>query len=132
MLNNPWRVQTWRAYYRSLYPTRKPPDFEAYLSALASNLAQPGRFDAARQLGFSSRAPSQSALGHVAAPVLVVMGSRDPDFRDPAAEAQAVARLTGGQVSMIEGAGHYPQTEMAEKTGQVVLDFLKSLKPATV
>jgi pimeloyl-ACP methyl ester carboxylesterase len=126
MMNNPWRVRTWGMFYRSLYPTRKPYDFDAYLDELMANLAQPGRFEANKALGDSSRRPSEERLPRVKAPTLVVMGTKDPDFPNPAAEAEYIAAQTHGTVAMIDGAGHYPQTEMPDDTGPVILDFLRS------
>lgn len=124
MLNNPWRVRTWIMYYRMLYPTRKPDDFEPYLLQLRQNLAQPGRFSAAAAMMVTPRLPCTERLDRVQAPTLVIMGSKDPDF-DPLAEGQYIARQTGGALQMIEGAGHYPQTEMPEKTAPLVIDFLR-------
>jgi pimeloyl-ACP methyl ester carboxylesterase len=125
MMNNPWRVSLWAKYYSTLYPTQKPPDFEAYLSQLTENLSQPGRFEAAKALAYSSRRTSDERLGRVKAPALVIMGAKDPDFPDPAAEGRIVAELTGGVLELVEGAGHYPQTEMPEKIAEIVIDFLK-------
>ncbi len=124
MVNNPWRVRLWTAYYRTLYPTHKPPDLQEYLSQLRRNLAQPGRFQAAIALAYSSRQPSAERLRKVKAPILVIMGTKDPDFPDPAAEGRYIAEETRGTLALVEGAGHYPQTEMPEKTAAVVLDFL--------
>jgi pimeloyl-ACP methyl ester carboxylesterase len=53
------------------------------------------------------------------------MGSQDPDFPDPAAEGKILAQETGGTLELVEGAGHYPQTEMPEETGKIVMDFLE-------
>jgi pimeloyl-ACP methyl ester carboxylesterase len=125
MMNNPWRVKTWRMFYKTLYPTHKPDDFERYLNELTANLAEPGRFAAVKALGSSSRAPSVERLARVTVPVLVVMGSKDPDFPDPASEGEFIAQTTGGTLAMIEGAGHYPQTEMPERTTPIILEFLK-------
>jgi pimeloyl-ACP methyl ester carboxylesterase len=125
MMHNPWRVQTWAKYYGSLYPTHKPADFQDYLHQLKENMAQPGRMDAAAALAFSSRQPSDQALRQVEAPTLVIMGSQDPDFPDPAAEGKILAQETGGTLELVEGAGHYPQTEMPEETGKIVMDFLE-------
>jgi pimeloyl-ACP methyl ester carboxylesterase len=124
MLNNPWRVRTWGMYYNSFYPTRKPADFSEYLAQLLENLRQPGRFQATAEIGSSSRQPSSQALTQLHTPVLVVMGSKDPDFPDPAAEGKLVAEQTGGNLALITGAGHYPQTEMPEQTTPVILEFL--------
>ena len=127
LMNNPWRVSTWMMYYPSLYPSRKPADFKDYLRQLQANLAEPGRFEAAKALAGASRRPAEERLGKLKAPVLVMMGTKDPDFPDPIAEAQFVAKQTGGQATLIEGAGHYPQTEMPEETSRVVKGFLKKL-----
>ncbi len=124
MTNNPWRVQAWVKYYGNLYPTRKPQDFQDYLKQLHENLAQPGRFAAAMALANSSRQPSAERLERVKAPTLVIMGSKDPDFADPAAEGRYIAEHTGGRLVVIQGAGHYPQTEMPEQAGEIVLNFL--------
>jgi pimeloyl-ACP methyl ester carboxylesterase len=53
------------------------------------------------------------------------MGTKDPDFPDPAAEGRYIAEQTGGRLELVAGAGHYPQTEMPEVTAPLVLDFLK-------
>jgi pimeloyl-ACP methyl ester carboxylesterase len=126
MVHNPWRVRTWAMYYGSLYPTHKPADFKDYLNQLRDNMAQPGRFDAAIALANCSRQPSTERMPQVKAPTLVIMGTKDPDFPDPAGEGRLVAEQTGGRLELIEGAGHYPQTEMPEKTTPLVLDFLQS------
>jgi pimeloyl-ACP methyl ester carboxylesterase len=127
MMNNPWRVQAWLWYYRTLYPTRKPLDFSHYLARLKEKLTEPGRFEAARALANSSRHPSEERLPRVTAPTLVIMGSKDRDFPDPAAEGRFVAEQTGGRLELIEAAGHYPQTEFPEVTGPLVTGFLRAL-----
>jgi pimeloyl-ACP methyl ester carboxylesterase len=125
MMSNPWRVRLWGMYYSTLYPTRKPADFQSYLKQLTVNLAEPGRFDAANAVGSSSRQPSAERLKQVKVPTLVIMGTKDPDFPDPVLEGKIVAEQTGGTLALVEGAGHYPQTEMPEKTTPLVIDFLK-------
>jgi pimeloyl-ACP methyl ester carboxylesterase len=124
MMNNPWRVRTWVKYYGTLYPTCKPDDFEDYLRVLRANLSEPGRFDAVKRLGASSRQPSAERLSQVQTPTLVIMGTKDPDFPNPAEEGEEVAKEVGGELVLVEGAGHYPQTEMPEKTTPIVREFL--------
>jgi pimeloyl-ACP methyl ester carboxylesterase len=124
MMHNPWRVRTWGMYYKSLYPSRKPADFTDYLGSLTRNLAEPGRFHATRALGTSSRRPSAERLDKVGRPALVIMGASDPDFPDPADEGRIVAGRMGGTLALIEGAGHYPQTEMPAETAPVIIEFL--------
>ena len=66
----------------------------------------------------------EARLGEVRAPTLVVMGSKDPDFDDPAVEAETVARLLHGRAQMIDGASHYPHADMPEVTAPAILAFL--------
>jgi pimeloyl-ACP methyl ester carboxylesterase len=127
MMNGPWKVSAWTTFYRTLYPTRKPDDFETYLDQLRSNLKEPGRFEANKAFAAASKRPAEERLGETKAPALVVMGSKDPDFPQPEVEARYVGGQVGGQVAMIEGAGHYPQTEMPEKVAPIILDFLEKI-----
>jgi pimeloyl-ACP methyl ester carboxylesterase len=61
-------------------------------------------------------------------PALVLMGSKDPDFKNPEAEAKRVAAAVRGDHKMIEDAGHYPQAEMPEVTAPLMISFMDSLK----
>jgi pimeloyl-ACP methyl ester carboxylesterase len=65
-------------------------------------------------------------LPSVHAPTLVIMGSKDPDFPDPAAEARFTADSLGGptEVLMVEGVGHYPQTEAVTEVADAVAAFV--------
>ncbi len=121
----PWKVAAWSAYFGTLFPTRKPADFRAYRAALRANLAEPGRFEAVKAMMFSSEPDIAQRLAEVAAPTLVVMGSKDPDFTDPADEARRLADGLRGESLMIEGAGHYPHSEMPEAVATPVLAFLE-------
>ncbi|HSH03233.1 MAG TPA: alpha/beta hydrolase [Anaerolineae bacterium] len=127
VMNNPWRVQMWKLFYPTMYPQQKPADFDAYMAELTRNLKEKGRFEAVRAFGSTSREPSESRLAQVQAPTLVVMGTADPDFPDPVAEANYIVAQTKGRLALIEGAGHYPQTEMPDKTTPAILDFLESV-----
>jgi pimeloyl-ACP methyl ester carboxylesterase len=55
------------------------------------------------------------------------MGDKDPDFKDPAAEARWVADSLRGTYRMVPGAGHYPHAEMPEITAPLVLSFLEKV-----
>lgn len=123
MFADPWGAALWGLYYKSLYPTRKPDDFPAYLVHLQNNLREPGRLYALRRMLAASKAASENALQQVSIPTLVLMGSRDPDFKNPEAEAQLVAERSGGTYHMIAGAGHYPHVEMPDVTAPLILDF---------
>jgi pimeloyl-ACP methyl ester carboxylesterase len=125
LLHGPWKVSAWLAYVRTLYPTRKPSDFDEYLDKLGANLREKGRFEAAMALGSSSKEPVENRLNLVKTPTLVIVGTKDPDWSDPKAEAQFIADKLSAKLLIVEDAGHYPQTEIPEKVTPVILDFLK-------
>ena len=104
-----------------------PADFAAYTAALQANLRAPGRLDALQAMLRATKRASEERLPRVKAPALVLMGSKDPDFKDPAAEAAWVARAVHGNVQMVAGAGHYPHAELPDVTAPHILAFLKSI-----
>ena len=121
----PWGPSFWSMYYGSLYKSAPPADLDSYRSALVANLKQPGRIEATRALVFASQAPCEARIPNVHAPVLVVMGTRDPDFDDPAAEAEWVATHLHGKKLMVDGAGHYPHVEYPDIVAPAVIEFVK-------
>ena len=76
----------------------------------------------------TSHDPAEARLADVTAPVLVVMGEQDPDFPDPRAEADWIARALHAQIVMVPEAGHYPQSQRPGITTGAVLRFLESVK----
>lgn len=130
LLSGPWKVWGWTTFYKTLYPTRKPDDFDSYLARLSANLHEPGRFTALKGLGFTPKTESEQRIGRVQAPALVVMGTKDPDWPDPAAEANWIVDQLSGELLLVQDAGHYPQTEMPEKVTPGVLDFLEQVSSA--
>jgi pimeloyl-ACP methyl ester carboxylesterase len=76
-----------------------------------------------------SRADSAARVSKVVCPALVVMGTKDSDFPDPAAEAQWIADTLGGpaRIEMIDGAGHYPMADTVDTTADVITAFLKEI-----
>ncbi|MEJ2187012.1 MAG: alpha/beta hydrolase [Gemmatimonadota bacterium] len=121
----PWGRAAWLAYYPKLYPGRPPADLEEHRARIRASLRRPGHWQAFAKTTRSSHAPVEARLDEVQAPTLVVMGERDPDFPDPAAEAQLVARRLGGEVLMVPDAGHYPQAEYPEVVTPAVVEFLR-------
>ena len=101
----------------------------------ASTATRSWRAFAGRDTRRRSRAPRAPAttrrearLADVTAPALVVMGEQDPDFPDPRAEADWIARALRAQVVMVPEAGHYPQSQRPDITTGAVLRFLESVK----
>jgi pimeloyl-ACP methyl ester carboxylesterase len=125
LFTGPWGPAAWMAYYKTLYVGVRPPDQDAHLQALRGNLDTPGRMAVLRAMMRASKAPAAARAGQVTAPTLVVMGSKDPDFKDPAAEAALVATMLRGEVWMVDGAGHYPQAEQPAALVEKTLQFLE-------
>ena len=127
MLARPWGPSMWLKYFSTLYPTHKPADFTEYTSALQANLKEHGRLETLRAMLRASKRASEERIPNVDKPVLVLMGSKDPDFKEPETEAKWVAEALKGTYTLIEGAGHYPHAEMPEITAPLMLDFMRSL-----
>jgi pimeloyl-ACP methyl ester carboxylesterase len=127
-LARPWGPAMWISYYAGLYKTRKPADFAEYKRALRASMARPGRWKAfqtlVRQL---THADVEQYADRVTAPALIVMGTKDPDFKDPSGEAKLVAERLRGVVLLDEGAGHYPMTEFPEIVNPKVLEFARAV-----
>ena len=121
-------TKLWTRYLDIAYPGTKPADYAAHVASLVSNLAEPGRTAALRKMGLAAPKDAAAKLAEVTRPVLVVMGSEDPDWPDPAAEAAGIVSALPaglGTVAMIEGAGHYPHLQYPAAVAAVVLPFLE-------
>lgn len=129
LFSGPWAASAWLRYYRSLYPAAPPPDFDAYLADLGANLRQSGRMPAVRSFMTGSKQDVPAALRQVRVPALVIMGARDPDFKDPAAEGAYIASLLPGNptLAVVPDAGHYPHAEQPEATARLILDWAARL-----
>ncbi len=123
----PWKVSSWLTYYSNLYPSRKPIDLAAYKAKLGANLREPGRFAAFRALMAAPKSDIEARCAQVKTPTLVVMGTKDPDFKDAEAEARWVAARLNGKVQMVDGAGHYPHAEMPEQVGPAIIEFIGAM-----
>lgn len=111
---SPWAVGLWMRYWDALFPSRQPADQKAYRAALRANLEQPGRMDVLRAQIALPKSEAQEVIGRVHVPALVIMGDKDMDFKSPGRTARELASRLGGEVMLVEGAGHYPHVEFAE------------------
>ena len=124
----PWAAISWKSYLPKLYAGRRPADFSEYRDQVVASLCRPGYAKAFSATTRTSHDPAETRLADVTAPVLVVMGEQNPDFPDPRAEADWVARALHAQVVMVPEAGHYPQSQRPGITTGAVLRFLESVK----
>jgi len=128
LFSRPWGATSWVRYYSSLYPTRKPADFSEYTRELKANLVQPGRLESVMAMLKASKKASGDRVSSVTQPTLILMGSKDPDFRDPVTEANRLAGLLNARKKIIQDAGHYPHAEMPEVSGAAILQFIQSIQ----
>ncbi len=121
-----WAAASWKAYLPKLYAGRKPADFDAYRGQLVASLRRPGYAWAFSLTTRTSHAQAEACLTKVRAPTLVVMGEQDPDFPDPRAEAEWIAKALHGEALLVPEAGHYPQSQRPDATNDAILHFLKA------
>lgn len=120
-------ARAWSRYLDVAYPGRRPADWDAWLADLVDGLKQPGRMAAAQAMAKASAKDAGAALPEVRRPTLIVMGSEDPDWPDPAAEAAEIVRLLPdglGRAAIIDGAGHYPHAQYPDRVAAAMTEFL--------
>jgi pimeloyl-ACP methyl ester carboxylesterase len=120
-------LDLWLRYLDLAYPT-KPADYADYMTALDNKLREPGRMAEFMKTFESTPADAGAQLPNIKCPALVIMGTLDPDFADPQAEADAVVAAMparAGTVAMIDGAGHYPHAQSPNAVAELVIPFLK-------
>ena len=123
-------VRLWRSYLDTAYPGTKPDHWAERLDRVDTMLREPGRMKALRGMGMTTPTDAGARLGGVRCPVLVLMGTLDPDWGDPRAEGQAVVDALPeglGRLEMIEGSGHYPHDQHPEQVASFLLAFLETV-----
>lgn len=125
----PWARSVWLSYYPKFYPGERGADFAEHRAAIGAAMKGKGKRRVFSKTTRTSHAPADAVLDSVRRPTLVVMGSKDPDFPDPAAEAHMIAQRVeaAGQVLLVAGAGHYPQAQRPDEVNPVVIEFIASV-----
>ncbi|GGM87577.1 hydrolase [Lentzea pudingi] len=116
----------WKKYLDIAMPA-KPADWQAELARIEAKLSEPGRMKVLQAMCKTSPADAGAQLANVTCPVLVVVGTADPDWADPRAEGEkVVADLPRGlgELAVIEGAGHYPHAQTPDEVLALALPFL--------
>lgn len=122
-------VGLWKRYLDHAYPGIKPADFAGHLAALDADLRRPSRMAVVSKMVMSPPTDAGAALGDIKSPALVVMGSLDPDWPDARSEGEGIVAAMPpglGRLQIIEGAGHYPQTQFPAEVVAAILAFLKA------
>ncbi|WP_237047779.1 alpha/beta fold hydrolase [Lentzea guizhouensis] len=119
-------LAAWKKYLDLAVPV-KPADWTAELARIEAKLSEPGRMEVLQAMCKTSPADAGARLAEVTCPVLVVMGSADPDWADPRAEGEkVVADLPRGrgELVVVEGAGHYPHVQNPDEVLALAVPFL--------
>jgi pimeloyl-ACP methyl ester carboxylesterase len=128
-----WGIALYSSYFPRMYPQARPVDFKEHLEKVKAMLKEPGRLRALRLLFSESSGATYSHHSQVQAPVLIPMGSCDPDFKHPEQEARTLAeRLPHASVQIMQGAGHHLQVEVPEQTAHSILAFFAAVEQQTV
>ena len=130
LFTGPWGASVWAAYYRSINKGRTAPWLKEHAADLKRNMSEPGRLRSFRHLTLAlTHAVVEPRLPEVKAPMLAFVGALDPDYKDPAAEADWIESL-GAQVVRVPESGHYPQAQRPDVTVPATLSFLRELQAA--
>ncbi|MDJ0333973.1 alpha/beta hydrolase [Salinibacterium sp. G-O1] len=124
LMARPWAAAVWNAYLPKLYAGRLPADFDKYRARVAASMRRPGYARAFSLTTRTDHLQAANSLGRVHTPALVVMGEKDPDFKNPRDEAAWIAKALTARTVMIPEAGHYPQSQQPELVAEAISAFL--------
>ena len=128
LMMRPWARAAWTAYLPTLYAGRKPDDLKEHIAAIKASMSKPGYQKAFVRTTRTDHAHAEARLAGIATiPSLVVMGEQDPDFPNPAAEAQWIAGQISGEIVMVPEAGHYPQAQRPDLVNPALIAFLQKI-----
>ncbi len=129
LLTKPWGPAAWYGYYTRSFPGRRPADFAEHLGRIKASLRRGGHWRSFVRTTRTNHAPVAARLGEVRAPALIVMGAKDQDWPDPAAEARWAAQALSAELVLVPDAGHYPMTEYPDLVNPAVLAFAATVFP---
>lgn len=126
MFVRPWGAALWASYYRSpLSRGRRAPWFDEHLAAVRTAMSDPAHLRQFRRLTLQlTHAPVEPRLGDVHAPALAFIGRRDPDLRDPAAEAAWIEQTLDARAVLLDDVAHYPHHQAADDVVPETLAWL--------
>jgi pimeloyl-ACP methyl ester carboxylesterase len=114
--------------YFSKWEPKRPADFDAHVAKLKANLREPSRRGVVKAYVLQqTHREAEARLGKVRVPSLIIMGTGDVDWPDPAAEAKWIQDALGSELVMLDGAGHHPHVEYPREIADAVVAFAARL-----
>lgn len=126
-LASPWTAAVWKFYLTRLYAGNTPDRFKDYRDSVISAMRRPRYAAAFAATAWASHEQVLARLADVSVPVMVIMGERDPGFRDARNEANWIAEQVHGKTVMVPNAGHYPHIQRPDFVNQEIRAFLEAL-----
>ena len=127
-LARPWGPFVWRFMAAKMWPGLGDKAKERAASS-TKLLTRPGRWPAFHASSAADHRVVAPWIERVQAPVLVVIGDADPDWKDPLAEARWVAsNFTDVETVTVQGAGHAPMLERSDVVGPAIVLFLERIR----
>jgi pimeloyl-ACP methyl ester carboxylesterase len=125
----PWGAAAWASYYRGpLNRGTKAPWLDEHVADLRTAMQDPAHLRSFRHLTAQlTHAPVEARVPEIVAPAVAFVGTLDPDFADPAAEAQWLRSVLDGEVVLIPDVSHYPHHQAPEVVVPRTLAFLADL-----
>ena len=124
-LSRPWGPAIWRYSAAKLWVGLGDKAKERAARS-ATSLTRPGRWAAFHATSGTDHDVVAPWLDQVQAPVLVVIGDADPDWKDPLEEAKWIqSNFTDAQTITVAGAGHAPMLERPAIVNPAMLEFLE-------
>jgi len=125
LLVRPWGPAAWRTYYPRYYPGRRPADLGQHIERIRTSMRRGRHWRSFVRTTRTDHTPARDRLSRVKAPVLVVMGTKDPDWPDPSAEARFVADALNADLLLVPDSGHYPMAEYPEVVNPSLVAFAR-------
>lgn len=129
MFWRPWGPAMWQFYAATLWPGLGDRAKKRAAESRA-HLTRPQRWSAFQKtVAGCDHSVVEPWINKVQAPVLVVMGEKDPDFGKPVEEAAWIAsNFKDVETVMVPDVGHGPMVERPEFVGEKCVAFLERLK----
>ena len=126
----PWGAAMWSSYYeKTLNRGTAASWLGDHVSEIRASMSDPRRLGSFRALtGQLDHSVVEPRLTEVTAPTLAIVGSVDPDYRDPRAELTGIGEKLSAETLLVEGVAHYPHAARPDIVTPRVLDFLGAVR----